>query len=248
MRQAVRRLDEILYRLIKQGRTSGSEKNNLLSLLLHARDEDDGSHMTDKQVRDEAMTLFLAGHETTALALSWTWYLLAQHPEAEARLAAEVESVLRGRLPTVTDLPQLRYAECVVLESLRLYPPAFTIGREALDDCKVGGYPVPAGMTLLMSQWVVHRDPRYFDNPEAFDPERWAGDFAKRLPKYAYFPFGGGPRLCIGNSFALMEAVLVLATLAQRFRFTLVREHPVVPWPTFTLRPRFGIQAVLARR
>jgi cytochrome P450 len=248
LRRAVRRLDEIIYRFIRRRRQGGKEGSDLLSILLHARDEEDKSGMTDRQLRDEAMTLFLAGHETTALTLSWAWHLLATHPEAEERLAAEVRQVLGGRPPAVGDLPRLKYAEGVVLEALRLYPPAYTIGREALAECVIGGYRVPRGTTILMSQWVVQRDPRWFDKPAAFRPERWAGDLAQRLPRYAYFPFGGGPRLCIGNTFAMMETVLVLATITPRFRFTAVPSHPVVPWPTFTLRPRYGIPAVVTPR
>jgi cytochrome P450 len=248
LKRAVRQLDEILYGFIRQRRQSGVDRGDLLSLLLHARDEDDGSRMTDQQLRDEAMTLFLAGHETTALTLSWAWYLLATHPEAADRLLAEVRALLDGRAPTVEDLPRLRYTEGVVLEALRLYPPAYVVGREAIRDCEVGGFRVPAGTTLLMSQWVVHRDARYFDEPEKFRPDRWVGDLAQQLPKFAFFPFGGGPRICIGNTFAMMETVLVLATIAPRFRFTVLPAHPVVPWPTFTLRPRHGIRAVLTPR
>src|SRR5262245_57730240 len=181
--------------------------------------------MTDRQARDEAVNLLLAGRETTALALSWTWFLLAQHPGAVAELEAELQAVLGGRAPTVADLPRLRYAEWVVLEALRLFPPAFALGRKAIRDCEIGGYPVPAGTALLLSQWVLHRDPRFFDNPDQFRPQRWADGLAQRLPKYAYFPFGGGPRLCIGSTFAMMNAVLVLATMAQRFRVALAPGH-----------------------
>jgi cytochrome P450 len=248
LRQAVRRLDDILYGLIRQRRDDGQGADDLLSLLLHARHEDDRTGMTDRQLRDEAMTLFLAGHETTALALSWAWYLLGSHPEAAARLHAEVDAVLAGRPATALDLPRLRFAEGVLLESMRLYPPAYVIGREAIHDCEVAGYQVPRGMTVLMSQWVVHRDGRFFDAPDMFQPDRWTGEQAQRLPKYAYFPFGGGPRVCIGNGFALMEGVLALATLAQRLRFTLAPGQVVEPWPTFTLRPRHGVRAILARR
>ncbi len=247
LRRAVRRLDAIIYRLIAERRAGGAGRGDLLALLLLARDEEVGGGMSDRQVRDEAMTLFLAGHETTALALSWTWYLLARHPEVEARLAEEWRRVLGGRNPTFDDLSKLRNTEWVVLESLRLYPPAPSIGREARAECSLGGFRVPAGTTVLMSPWVVHRDPRWFDRPEEFLPERWAEGGAHR-PKYAYFPFGGGPRLCIGNHFALMEAVLVLATLGQRYRFTLVPDHPVTTWPTVTLRPKDGIRAVLQAR
>ncbi|HZT78594.1 MAG TPA: cytochrome P450 [Gemmataceae bacterium] len=248
LRRAVARLDEIIYRFIGARRRSGADRGDVLSLLLHARDEDDGTGMTDKQLRDEAMTLFLAGHETTALALTWAWYLLATHPEAEARLLAEADVQLAGRPPAAEDAPRLRYAEWVALEAMRLYPPAYAVGREALAACDLGGWRLPAGMTVLMSQWVVQRDPRWFDRPDEFRPERWAGDAAQRLPKYAYFPFGGGPRLCIGNTFAMLEMVLVLAAIAQRCRFTLAPGQKVEPQPSFTLRPRGSILAGVTPR
>lgn len=247
LRRAVRRLDEILFGFIRQRRAQPGERGDLLSLLLAARDEE-GSQMTDRQVRDEAMTLFLAGHETTALALSWTWYLLAQNPEAEAKLAAEVQQVIGDRDPSVEDVSRLKYAEMVALEAMRLYPPAYVIGREAIDDCDIGGYRIARGTTVLMSQWVVHRDPRLFADPERFRPERWAEDAIRMLPKFAYFPFGGGPRLCIGNTFAMMELVLVLAVIAQRFRFRLQPGAPVTAQPTFTLRPVPGIPGVIEQR
>jgi cytochrome P450 len=268
IKRVSRRLDRIIYRIIQERRASGEDRGDLLSMLLHAQDEDDGGgengdrtpeikgpvpvfapgRMTDKQLRDEAMTLFLAGHETTASALSWTWYLLALHPEVEARLGAELREVLGGRAPTVADLPRLRYAEHVVTEAMRLYPPVYAFGREAVRACSLGDFHVPAGMTVVMSQWVVHRDPRYFENPEKFLPERWADGLAKRLPKFAYFPFSGGPRVCIGNTFAMMEAILILATMAQKFRFTLLPDHPVVPRTTVTLRPEHGIKGVLSKK
>jgi cytochrome P450 len=246
-RRAARQLDAILYRIINARRRGSSERGDLLSLLLNAQEED-GSRMTDQQLRDEAMTLFLAGHETTALTLAWAWACLAQSPEAAVKLAAEVDAVVGDRLPTADDLPQLRYTEQVVIETLRLYPPAYVFGREALDDCEIGGYRLPKGMTVLMSQWVVHRDQRWFDQPEKFRPERWADGLAQRIPKYAYFPFGGGPRLCIGNTFAMMESVLALATIAQKYRFTMLPGHPLVPQATFTLRPQYGVKAMLAAR
>jgi len=229
-----------LFGFIRQRRAQPSNRGDLLSLLLAARDEEGGG-MTDRQVRDEAMTLFLAGHETTALVLSWAWYLLAQHPEAEEKLAAEVRQVLGDRDPTVEDCPRLKYAEMVALEAMRLYPPAYVIGREAIVDCEIGGYRVRRGTTLLMSQWVVQRDARFFAEPERFRPERWGEDAIKSLPKFAYFPFGGGPRLCIGNTFAMMELVLVLAAIAQRFHFRLQAGAKVATLPTFTLRPKPGI-------
>jgi cytochrome P450 len=246
--RAVRRLDEIIYRFIRQRRASGEERSDLLSILLHARDEDDGSRMTDQQVRDEAMTLFLAGHETTALTLSWTWYLLALNPNVAERLIVEVDEVLAGRPPAAEDLARLRYTEQVVMEAMRVRPPIYTIGREALCDGTVSGYRVPKGTTILMSQWIVHHDARWFEQPLEFRPERWAEDKIKELPRFAYFPFGGGPRLCIGNTFAMIEATLLLAMIAQRFRFTVVPDHPVEPLPTFTLRPRFGIKAPVVAR
>jgi cytochrome P450 len=249
IRKAIRRLDAILYGLINQRRAEAEgEKHDLLSILLHARHESDGSGMTDKQLRDEAMTLFLAGHETTALVLSWGWYLLAQHAEVVEKLEAELRQALGGRTPTVADLPNLRYTEMVVQEVMRLYPPAYAIGRQATDACTLDGYAVPAGGTILMSQWVVHRDPRYFDDPERFYPERWTDGLAKRLPRYAYFPFGGGQRVCIGNTFALMELPLVLATIAQRFRFTLPPGPPVRPRPQLTLQPDRPVRLKLEAR
>jgi cytochrome P450 len=247
MRRAVSRLDEIIYGFIAQRRRTEEERGDLLSLLLRAQDED-GSRMTDKQLRDEAMTLFIAGHETTANALAWTLYLLWQHPQAEARLQAELGEVLGGRAPTFADLPQLKYAEMIVNEAMRLYPPAFVVSREAIHECEVGGFRIPAGATVLLCQWTIQRDPRFFDEPMKFDPDRWRDGLAKRIPKYAYFPFGGGPRLCVGNAFAMMEATLVLTTIAQRFHLTLASGERVTPWPSITLRPAEGMKMTLSRR
>jgi cytochrome P450 len=244
---ATRRLDKIIFRVIGQRRTSGKDAGDLLSMLLAAQDED-GSRMTDRQLRDEAMTIFLAGHETTANALSWTWVLLAQNPDAEARLHAELDAVLQGRSPSLDDLSHLRYTGHVITESMRLYPPAWGMARVAIEDTEIAGYPIPSGCGVSLAQWVVHRDPRWYDEPDKFRPERWEGDLMKRLHRFAYFPFGGGPRQCIGNSFALMEATLLLATMAQQFSIRLAPGHPVVPMPTITLRPRHGIQATLHRR
>ncbi len=247
-KRALARLDAIVYQLIRQRRESGGGGDDVLSLLLRARDEGDGTGMTDRQVRDEVMTLLLAGHETTANALAWTWYLLATHPEQEARLLAEVNAVLGGRPPTPADVPRLPFCERVVLESLRLYPPAYGFGREAARDFALGGYRIPRGTTVIVSQWVVHRDGRFFDDPLTFRPDRWADGLAARLPRYAFFPFGGGPRVCIGNTFALLETALVLATIVPRFRFELVPGQTVVPKATVTLRPAQGIKVVLRRR
>jgi len=244
---AVRRLDRIIYRIIEERRASGRDAGDLLSMLLNAQDED-GSRMTDRQLRDEAITLFLAGHETTAITLSWTWWLLALHPQVEAKLHAELEAQLAGRAPAMEDLPQLPYLDRVLTESMRLYPPAWGMARMAVEDAEIGGYRIPKGAGISLAQWVVHRDPRWFENPEEFRPERWENDFAKKIPRFAYFPFGGGPRQCIGNSFAQMEAALILATIAQRFRLRLVPGHPVVPMPTITLRPKHGIRVTLESR
>jgi cytochrome P450 len=244
---AIRRLDKIIYKIIRERRASGEDRGDLLSMLLRAQDED-GSHMSDTQLRDEALTIFLAGHETTAVTLSWTWWLLAQHPELEAKLYAELDSVLNGRTPTLDDLPSLRYTDRVVTESMRLYPPAWGMARMAVEDTEIAGYKIRKGSGVTVSQWAVHRDPRWFDAPLEFRPERWEGDLAKRLPRFAYFPFGGGPRQCIGNTFALMETALVLATIAQRIRFNIVPEHPVVPIASITLRPRYGIKVVVEKR
>lgn len=246
--RARRQLKNIIDGVIHERRRDSRDRGDLLSMLVQARDQDDSSGMSDNQLRDEMMTLFLAGHETTANALTWTWYLLAEHPDVEAKLLAELRDVLGERSPTVADVPRLVFAERVVLEAMRLYPPVYAFGREAVNDCTIGGYDIPAGMTVLMSQWVVQRDPRFFDEPERFHPERWAGDFAKRLPKYAYFPFGGGPRVCIGNSFAMLEAMLVLATMVPRFSVRLAPNQVIQPAPAVTLRPRYGMKMVLSRR
>ncbi|MBM3220172.1 MAG: cytochrome P450 [Candidatus Rokubacteria bacterium] len=247
-RRALRRLDTLVDRIIAARRASDEDRGDLLSILVHARDADDGTRMTARQVRDEVMTLFMAGHETTAVALSWTWYLLARHPEAEARLVEEVRDVLCGRAPSVDDLPKLRYAEMVVTESMRLYPPAYGLGRQAVRATELGGHPLRVNDIVIAPTCVVHRDPRWFDEPEAFRPERWDGDLARRLPRFAYFPFGGGPRQCIGNGFAQMEATLLLAAITQRFRLSLVAGQRITPTPYVTLRPEPGIRMRLARR
>ncbi|HKV25209.1 MAG TPA: cytochrome P450 [Candidatus Acidoferrum sp.] len=244
---AIRQIEKILYRIIAEKRASGRDAGDLLSMLLAAQD-DDGSRMTDRQLRDEAITLFLAGHETTASALSWTWWLLAQNPAVENKLHAEVDSVLAGRAPSLDDLSRLPYTNNVLTESLRLYPPAWGTARTALEDHEIAGYSVPKGSGVSFAQWTVHRDPRWYDAPETFRPERWEGDLLKRIPRFAYFPFGGGPRQCIGNSFALMEAAIILATIAQRYRFRLNPNHPVIPLASITLRPKHGIRVILEAR
>jgi cytochrome P450 len=247
-RRAIRRLDAIVHRIIAERRSSSEDRGDLLSMLVHAQDADDGSRMTGQQVRDEAMTMYLAGHETTAVALSWTWYLLAQHPDADARLADELREVLGGRAPSVADLPRLRYAAMVVTESMRLYPPAYGIGRQAVRATEIAGHAIAPKDIFIAPTWTVHRDRRWFEEPEVFRPERWESDLAQRLPRFAYFPFGGGPRQCIGNSFAQMEAVLILATIAQHFRLSLVSGQRITPTPYVTLRPEPGLRMLLARR
>lgn len=240
-------IEKILYRIISERRASGHDTGDLLSMLLHAQDED-GSRMTDRQLRDETITLFLAGHETTASTLSWAWWLLAQNPSVEARLHAELDDVLGGRATSLDDLPKLPYTGNVITEALRLYPPAWGLARVAIEDHEIAGYPVKKGMGIAMAQWVVHRDTRWYKAPEEFRPERWEGDLLKSLPRFAYFPFGGGPRQCIGNAFAVMEATLVLAAIAQKFRLRLVPDHPVVPLASITLRPRYGVRVILQSR
>ena len=245
-RRAVRKLDHLVYRFIEARRRDPGD--DLLSMLMAARDEDDGSAMDDRQLRDEAVTIFLAGHETTALVLCWTLYLLATHPDEEAKLAAELRSILGERTPSVSDLPQLKWTTHVVEESMRLYPPAYAFGREALNDCEIGGYHIEKGTTVFLSPWVIHRDARFFEDPAEFRPQRWENDFAKRLPRFAYLPFGGGPRICIGNSFAMMEATLLLSTILQRFKLTLVPGQRIEPHPSITLRPRYGMHMTLHAR
>jgi cytochrome P450 len=229
----------------REGRPVGSD---LLSMLIAAHDEDP-SHPSDKklsseELRDEVLTIFLAGYETVANALSWTWLLLGQNPEAETRLHAELDAALEGRLPTLDDLPRLPYTEMVIAEAMRLYPPAWAMGRQATQDIEIGPYRVPKGTYLLFSQYILHRNPDYFPEPLAFRPERFTAEAKAQRPKVAYFPFGGGGRQCIGESFAWMEAVLVLATLAQHWRLNAVEDQQIAVQPKITLRPKFGIQTV----
>jgi cytochrome P450 len=239
------RLDATIYRLISDRRAAGEDRGDLLSMLLLAQDEEGSGGMTDEQLRDEAMTLFLAGHETTANALTWSWYLLSQHPDVEARLHAELDAVLGQRRAEAADVPRLTYTSGVLAESMRLYPPAWVIGRRAIVDYEVAGYRVPRGSIVLLSQWVMHRDQRFFSDPERFDPERWTDEARAARPRFAYFPFGAGPRMCIGEQFAWMEGVLVLATLARRWRARLVPGHRVALEPSITLRPAGGMRMVL---
>ena len=249
LRRAMRELDRIIYSIIRTRRATNSNSPDLLQVLLNAQAED-GSQMTDEQLRDEMMTLFIAGHETTSVALSWAWYLLAGHPEVEAKLVNELRSVLNGRDAGVSDLSALLYTEMVVKEAMRLYPPVWVIGRQALNDFEVHGYRLPAGTNILLVQWITHHDARFYREAERFDPDRWKDDPIRsgRLPRFAYFPFGGGSRVCIGAGFAMMEATLLLATIAQRFRLTLASDRSVEMLPLLTLRPKHGIKMTLRER
>jgi cytochrome P450 len=242
-------LDSLVYGIIKERQAEGNTNHHhdLLAMLMSAMDED-GTQMTPQQLRDESMTLFLAGHETTALTLSWAWYMLSENPAAEARLHEELHGILAGRAPELADFERLAYLRAVVNETLRLYPAAYIVARTSVAPSTIAGYDFPADTTMIMAQWVMHRDPRYFDDPEVFRPERWLNGLENRLPAGAYFPFGDGPRRCIGQGFALLESALVLATIAQKYRFKLVPGHPVIPDPLVTLRAKHGIRMTFHAR
>jgi cytochrome P450 len=248
-RRAIKDLDTIIEGIIRERRSSHRQHGDLLGALLQVRDSS-GQPMSDQQLRDEVMTLFLAGHETTAIALSWTCFLLAQHPRVEAKLVEELSSVLGDREPTVDDIAHLRYTEMILKESMRLYPAVWGIGRRAIADCEIGGYRVTGGTNVFILQYLTQRDPRFFANPDAFDPERWREDpvRAGRLPRFAYFPFGGGPRVCVGASFAMLEASLLLAMIEQKFRLKLVPGRIVEPVASVTLRPKDGIHVTVHHR
>jgi cytochrome P450 len=242
-------LDRVIYRIIDERRASGWDTGDLLSMLLHAQDEDDGTTMTDEQIRDEALTLFLAGHETTANALTWTWYALSQNPDKEAALHDEIDSVLAARTPTFDDLPLLKYAEAVLAESMRLYPPAWAIGRLSLEEHELGEYRLPRNSLVLLSPYIAHRDPRYWDDPDSFIPERWSIQSVKEASqRYIYFPFGGGARRCIGEGFAWTEGVLLLVTLAQRWKLRLAPDQKIGLSAMITLRPRYGMRMSIHKR
>jgi len=249
LKRAVGRLDKVIYGIIEQRRASGQMSGDLLSVFLQVQD-DEGIGMTDRQLHDEIMTLFLAGHETTANVLSWTWFLLGQNPDAEEKLIEELGRVLGGRVPTPADLPQLVYTDTVLREAMRLYPPVWVIGRRALAPFRLGEYELPADTNILISQLILHRDARYFPEPERFDPDRWSLNDPRgaSLPRFAYLPFGGGPRVCIGAGFAMMEAVLLLATIALQYRVQIAPDQKVKMQQSVTLRPRNGIQVTLKRR
>jgi cytochrome P450 len=243
--RARKALDRVVYRLIEEHRACGEDRGDLLSMLLSA--QDGGTGMTDVQVRDEAMTLLLAGHETTANALTWTWKLLSQHPGCAERLAEEVRQICGDVPPTPGAVPALSYARRVLAEGMRLYPPAWLLGRRAMSSWPLGEFTVPPGAIVLMSQWLMHRDARFFPEPLRFDPDRWQPELEASRPKYSYFPFGGGNRMCIGDSFAWTEGVLVLATIARRWR-VVVDPAPVDLWPGITLRPAGPVWAELIQR
>lgn len=245
-------IDTTIYEILRQRRAAtqatGENAGDLLGMLLAARDEETGEGMSDRQLRDEVVTIFAAGHETTAVAMSWTWYLLSQHPQCEARLHEELDQVLAGRAPCFADLEQLPYTRMVFEEAIRLYPPAFSLTRVAAADDSVGPHHIPKGAMVTLSPWVTHRNPRLWPDPERFDPERFLPEAVRQRHKFAYFPFGGGPRVCIGNSFALMEGRLILAALAQRYRLRLEPDHPVKPQGRITLRPRHGMRMTIEAR
>jgi cytochrome P450 len=240
---ALSRLDGVIYRIIKQRRLTNEDRGDLLSMLLLAEDsENKGRRMTDLQLRDEVMTIFLAGHETSANAMAWSWYLIGQHPEVEAQFQNEVDRVLEGRAPRMDDVPNLPLTSRIFAEALRLYPPIWAVGRRAIRECQIGNCKVTAGSIVIVSSYVTQRDPRWFPNPDVFDPERWTPEGRAARPRFSYFPFSAGSRSCLGEAFAGMEGVLCLAALAQKWRLRLEPGHPIVLQPQLTLRARHGIR------
>jgi len=248
-RAAIQLVDQVIGEVITRGRNQDAahDKGDLLSMLFAAHDQD-GQGMSDQQLRDEVVTLYAAGHETTAMTLTWAWYLLSQHPQVEKKLVAELQNVLNGRSPGIDDLPHLSYTDMIIKETLRLYPSGWLVARQAINDCQIGDYPIPAGTVVLVSAWATHRDPRFFEEPEEFKPERWEAEAVKKLHKYAYYPFAAGPRQCIGNVFATTEAVLLLATMAQQYRLELLPGKPVTPVVRGTLHPSYPLQMKLSKR
>ena len=248
-KKAKETLDKVIYAIIDERRKSGEDKGDLLSMLLMAQDEEDGRGMTDEQVRDECLTLFLAGHETTANALTFTWYLLSQNAEKEAKMHAEIDKVLGGKLPTMEDYPNLKYTEAVLAESMRLFPPAWAIGRLSVEEHEFGGYKIPKKSLVLLSPFVTQRDSRFWENADKFLPERWETQSIKEASnKFIYIPFGGGVRRCIGEQFAWMEGVLLIATLAQKWKLNLSPEQKIALKPLMTLRPKFGMKMQIMKR
>jgi cytochrome P450 len=247
--RAIADLNKIISNILRERRASNETRGDLLGTLLRVRDSE-GRPMSDEQLRDEVMTLFLAGHETTAIALSWTCFLIAQNPEIEAKLVEELREVIGQREPTIEDVPRLRYTEMILKESMRLYPAVWGIGRRAIADCEIGGYRVAAGTNIFIFQFLTQRDSRFFSDPDTFDPERWHEDLVRlgKISRFAYFPFGGGPRVCVGASFAMLEATLLLAMIQRRFHLELVPGHKVKPVASVTLRPQNGIHVTVRRR
>ncbi len=245
---AAGKVDELIYRLIDEQKRTAHDRNNLMSMLVHAKDVD-GNRMDEKQLRDEVLILFAAGHETTANALTWTWYLLSENPSVESKLHEEVDRVLGERnIASAEDFPKLEYSMKVLTESMRMYPPAWALVRESLRQVELDGYTIPSGANVVASQYVNHHDPKYFPNPERFDPGRWNGDARNFLPKFAYYPFGGGSRSCVGEPFAWMEGVLVLAQISKEWSMRHVATHKVEMKPGITLRSRYGMKMKLERR
>ena len=248
MRQALRELETVVYQIIAERRKTQREESDLLSMFLSARDEETGAGMTDRQLRDEVLTMLLAGHETTSLALSWTYYLLSQHPEVERQIVDEVDGVIGQERPGFAHLDRLQCTRRVIDESLRLYPPAWGFSRQALGDDEIGGYHVPRGSLVFLIPFVVHRRPKLWPQPDHFDPDRFRPEQESARPRFAYIPFGGGPRGCIGNQFAMVEAQLIVAAIAQRYRIELVPGQHIRAEPLITLRPSPGIRAIVRRR
>lgn len=247
-KRAADKLNAVLMPIIETRAASGEDKGDLLSMLLMTTDEEGTGQMSLQEVRDEAMTIFLAGHETTANALTWTFYLLSQHPEIAARLHQEVDTVLQGRAPTMADLKQLPYTLMIIKEAMRMYPPIWSFARQTTESVQIGEYTLPAGAEVFIYPYVTHHDARFFPDPMRFDPERFSEESEKQLPKFAYFPFGGGPRICIGNNFAMMEAQLVLATIASRYDLALTPDQKVEPEALITLRPKYGMRMITRQR
>ena len=234
-------MDRIIYDLVKEREAGGVDNGDLLSMLMQGEETGGNGRASHRQVRDEAMTLIAAGHETTANLLTWAWYLVSEHPEVEAKMKAELDSVLNGRPPGANDLPQLSYTEQVLTETTRLYPPSWANVRRAAESLRIGEYEIPKGAYVIVSQYVTQRDHRWFPDPLSFVPERWTSEFRASIPRYAYFPFGAGPRRCVGESFAWMEGTLVLATIAQHWRLKLAGTHPIEADGLITLRPKHGM-------
>lgn len=244
-KDALKKMDRFISELIRQRCAKRKNSRDLLSMLMEVVDSSDGTGMNERQLRDELVTLMFAGHETTANLLSWAFMLLCQNPRVQAKLILELETVLSNRLPNTEDINHLRYTQQIIKESLRLYPPVYALPRCPIRDCEIGGYRFPAGCFMVVSPWVMQRSSSYFANPEKFQPERWENDLEKELPKGVYFPFGEGPRSCIGKGFAMMEATLIFATIVQKFKLELLSEHPIVPFPSMTLRPKYGVKVLV---